>query len=232
MPCQQFCICGQREKTILGISLGAIPQVTTGENWKQGWQLHQIHLLIIHLQFYHILSNSLGPCLFFLIGHMTDGILTYDHVDDVKGEDVNGEQGEGHGEQVEVSVVPLAHTVADPGTVVIKPICEERLSYEYIISPLPFLFLQFVGESDGGEQHQKTDTNILLYFTSLQQTKSFTAVYSQRGGTNTQCESQKKEIISIFRVKKPLTAATPIFIQPHHQHGSREQKNVSGFNRA
>lgn len=57
---------------------------------------------------------------------MTDGILTYDHVDNVKGEDVNGEQGEGHGEQVEVSVVPLAHTVADPGTVVIKPICEER----------------------------------------------------------------------------------------------------------
>lgn len=57
---------------------------------------------------------------------MTDRILTHDHVDNVKGEDVNGEQGEGHGEQVEVSVVPLAHTVADPWTVVIKTICEKE----------------------------------------------------------------------------------------------------------
>lgn len=56
---------------------------------------------------------------------MTDRILTHDHVDNVKGEDINGEQGEGHGEQVEVSVVPLAHTVAYPWTVVIKTICEK-----------------------------------------------------------------------------------------------------------
>lgn len=55
--------------------------------------------------------------------------LTHDHVDDVKSEDVNGEQGEGHGEQVEVSVVPLAHAVAHPRTVVVKSIwggMEER----------------------------------------------------------------------------------------------------------
>lgn len=100
--------------------------MTTGAKWKQGWPQHQIHLLIIDLQFYHILSNSHGSCMFILFGHMTDGILTYDHVDNVKGEDVNGEQGEGHGEQVEVSVVPLAHTVADPGTVVIKAICDKE----------------------------------------------------------------------------------------------------------
>lgn len=48
--------------------------------------------------------------------------LTHDHVDDVECEDVNGEQGEGHGEQVEVSVVPLAHAVAHPRTVVVKSI--------------------------------------------------------------------------------------------------------------
>lgn len=57
---------------------------------------------------------------------MTDGILTHDNVDDVKGEDVNGEQGKGHGKQVEVSVVPLAHTVAYPWTVVIKTVCEKE----------------------------------------------------------------------------------------------------------
>lgn len=56
---------------------------------------------------------------------MSDRILTHDHVDDVKGEDVDGEQGEGHGEQVKVSVVPLAHTVAYPWTVVIKAVCEK-----------------------------------------------------------------------------------------------------------
>lgn len=43
---------------------------------------------------------------------------------DVKGEDVNGEQREGQGEQVEVAVVPLAHTVPHPRTVVIKPVCD------------------------------------------------------------------------------------------------------------
>lgn len=53
----------------------------------------------------------------------SDRILTHHHVDDVKGEDVNGEQGEGHGEQIEVSVVPLAHAVAYPRTVVIKSVC-------------------------------------------------------------------------------------------------------------
>lgn len=43
-------------------------------------------------------------------------------MDDVEGEDVNGEQGKGQGEQVEVSVVPLAHTVAHPWTVVIETV--------------------------------------------------------------------------------------------------------------
>lgn len=56
----------------------------------------------------------------------SDRILTHHHVDNVKGEDVNGEQGEGHGEQVEVSVVPLAHAVAYPRTVVIKSVCEKE----------------------------------------------------------------------------------------------------------
>lgn len=50
------------------------------------------------------------------------GILTHDHVDDVKGKNVDGEQGEGKREQVEVSVVPLAHTVPNPRTVVIKAV--------------------------------------------------------------------------------------------------------------
>lgn len=40
----------------------------------------------------------------------------------VEGEDVDGEQGQGQGEQVEVSVVPLAHTVAHPRTVVIETV--------------------------------------------------------------------------------------------------------------
>lgn len=60
------------------------------------------------------------------MGNMTHRILTHDHVDNVKGEDINGEQGEGHGEQVEVSVVPLAHTVSYPWTMVIKAICERE----------------------------------------------------------------------------------------------------------
>ena len=56
---------------------------------------------------------------------LTERILTHHHMDNVKGEDINGEQGQGHGEQVEVSIVPLAHAVAHPRTVVIKTICEE-----------------------------------------------------------------------------------------------------------
>lgn len=32
--------------------------------------------------------------MFSLIGQLNDRILTHDHVDDVKGEDINGEQGE------------------------------------------------------------------------------------------------------------------------------------------
>lgn len=43
-------------------------------------------------------------------------------MNDVEGEDVDGEQGERHGEQVEVPVVPLAHAVADPRAVVIEAI--------------------------------------------------------------------------------------------------------------
>lgn len=57
---------------------------------------------------------------------MTGGILTHGHVHDVEGEDVDGEQGEGHGEQVEVSVVPLAHAVPHPGAVVVEAICGRR----------------------------------------------------------------------------------------------------------
>lgn len=57
---------------------------------------------------------------------MTGRILTHHHVHDVEGEDVDGEQGEGHGEQVEVSVVPLAHAVSDPWTVVIETVCEKE----------------------------------------------------------------------------------------------------------
>lgn len=137
----------------------------------------QKHLLLIHLQFYHILSNR--SCLFFLIGPVTDGILTYDHVDNVKGEDVNGEQGEGHGEQVEVSVVPLAHTVADPGTVVIKPICEQRGSHMNTSFPLCLSsFYKLWASQTEAEQHQKTDANILLYFTSLQQTQRVSQPYT------------------------------------------------------
>lgn len=45
---------------------------------------------------------------------------------DVKGEDINSEQGQRQGEQVEVTVVPLAHTVAHPWTVVIKTVCKKR----------------------------------------------------------------------------------------------------------
>lgn len=54
--------------------------------------------------------------------HVTGSILTHGHVHNVKGEDVDGEQGEGHGEQVEVSVVPLAHAVPHPWTVVVEAI--------------------------------------------------------------------------------------------------------------
>ena len=47
---------------------------------------------------------------------------------DGEGEDVDGKQGQGQSEQVEVAVVPLAHTVAHPGAVMVKTICgkEER----------------------------------------------------------------------------------------------------------
>lgn len=54
--------------------------------------------------------------------HVTASILTHGHVHYVEGEDVDGEQGEGRGEQVEVSIVPLAHTVPHPRTVVVEAI--------------------------------------------------------------------------------------------------------------
>lgn len=54
--------------------------------------------------------------------HVSSGILTHGHVHNVEGEDVDGEQGEGHGEQVEVSVVPLAHAVPHPWAVVVEAI--------------------------------------------------------------------------------------------------------------
>lgn len=68
-------------------------------------------------------SPTRGTSLLLPIGRL---ILTHDHVDNVEGEDVNGEQGEGQREQVEVAVVPLAHTVAHPRTVVIKSVCEKE----------------------------------------------------------------------------------------------------------
>lgn len=73
-------------------------------------------------------------CLFLLIGQMTDRILTHHHMNDVEGEDINGEQGERQGEHVEESVVPLAHTVAYPWTVVIKTICEKekKVTIKYV----------------------------------------------------------------------------------------------------
>lgn len=74
----------------------------------------------------NILSAVHVSCLPLLIGQMTGRILTHHHVHDVEGEDVDGEQGEGHGEQVEVSVVPLAHAVSDPRTVVIETVCEKE----------------------------------------------------------------------------------------------------------
>lgn len=58
--------------------------------------------------------------------HVTASILTHGHVHNVEGEDVDGEQGEGHGEQVEVSVVPLAHAVPHPWTVVVEAIWRRK----------------------------------------------------------------------------------------------------------
>ena len=43
-------------------------------------------------------------------------------MDNVEGKDVDGEQGQGQGEQVEVAVVSFAHTVAHPRTVMVKPV--------------------------------------------------------------------------------------------------------------
>lgn len=71
---------------------------------------------------------------------MTGGILTHGHVHDVEGEDVDGEQGEGHGEQVEVSVVPLAHAVPHPGAVVVEAICGPGE-----VESLPFQFADWRG---------------------------------------------------------------------------------------
>lgn len=62
-------------------------------------------------------------------------------MDDVKGEDINGEHGEGHGEQVEVSVVPLAHTVAHPRTVMVKPIWGKRTNSSCVKSNRRLFFL-------------------------------------------------------------------------------------------
>lgn len=53
-------------------------------------------------------------------------VLTHHHMYDGEGEDVDGKQGQGQSEQVEVAVVPLAHTVAHPGAVMVKAICREE----------------------------------------------------------------------------------------------------------
>lgn len=47
-------------------------------------------------------------------------ILTEGHVDDVEGEDVDGEEGERKDEEVEVAVVPLSNTIPHPGAVVVE----------------------------------------------------------------------------------------------------------------
>lgn len=43
-------------------------------------------------------------------------------MDDVKGEDIDGEQRQGECEQVEISVIPFAYTVSDPWTVMVEAI--------------------------------------------------------------------------------------------------------------
>lgn len=48
------------------------------------------------------------------------GRLTQCYVDNVEGEDVDGEEGEREDEEVEVAVVPLPHAVAHPGTVMVE----------------------------------------------------------------------------------------------------------------
>ena len=50
-------------------------------------------------------------------------ILTEDEVGEDTGEDVDAQDGQGQDEQVEVAVVPLAHTVTQPRAVVVKPLC-------------------------------------------------------------------------------------------------------------
>lgn len=47
-------------------------------------------------------------------------ILTEGHIDDVKGEDINCEEGEREDEEVEVAVVPLSNTVSHPGAVMVE----------------------------------------------------------------------------------------------------------------
>lgn len=78
-------------------------------------------------------------------------------MDDVEGEDVNGEQGEGHGEQVEVPVVPLAHAVAHPRTVVVKSIWGGQTDGSCVNASNTFndslvLLRQFCWRSMGGFQ--------------------------------------------------------------------------------
>ena len=58
--------------------------------------------------------------------HRPPEILTHDYMDNVEGEDVDGQQGERKGEKVEEAVVPLAHTVSNPGTVVVKAVWRRK----------------------------------------------------------------------------------------------------------
>ena len=46
-------------------------------------------------------------------------------------EDEDAVEGEGHQEQVEISVVPLAHAVPHPGTVVVEPEYQEVQVYDH-----------------------------------------------------------------------------------------------------
>lgn len=51
-------------------------------------------------------------------------------MDDVEGEDVDGEQRQRQSEQVEVTVISLSNTVSNPWTVMIKTVCVQERERE------------------------------------------------------------------------------------------------------
>lgn len=52
---------------------------------------------------------------------------------DYTGKDVDTEEGQRDDEHVEEAVVALAHTIANPGTVVVKAICKLNTSHQLAI---------------------------------------------------------------------------------------------------